>query len=425
MKRILFLVLLLQIFIFQDFKVEALSNMACDASVLVDGESGKILTEHNGNKIKYPASLTKLMTAVLALEMGNLDDILIVDDLTPFTIDGSHIALEPEEKLTLEDMLHALLIPSANDAAEVIAINYSGNIEAFVAKMNEKAKELGMENTNFANPHGLHDANHYSTANDMAKLAVYAYKNDVIRSIIAKRNYIIPKTNIKTEERYINNTNRLLVGTGYGNQILLDGYYVDIKYEGATGMKTGYTPEAGSCLIGSAERNGVTLITVVLEGYITDVYLDTVRLFNYGFNNYERIELISANSYFENKKIEGASIEEIPLITKSSLSSLIKSGENQNIEKNVVYNDIPLPISKNTVLGKIEFKIAGEILGYVDLYTPVEITEALSPVNKNGIVVKTLISVFLSFVALIGILRVYNSIRLYNLRRRKKRTGSY
>jgi D-alanyl-D-alanine carboxypeptidase (penicillin-binding protein 5/6) len=271
----------------------------------------------------------------------------------------------------------------------------------------------------------LHDANHYSTANDMAKLAVYAYKNDVIRSIIAKRNYIIPKTNIKTEERYLNNTNRLLVGTGYGNQILLDGYYIDIKYEGATGMKTGYTPEAGSCLIGSAERNGVTLITVVLEGYITDVYLDTVRLFNYGFNNYERIELISANSYFENKKIDGASIEEIPLITKSSLSSLIKSGENQNIEKNVVYNDILLPISKNTVLGKIEFKIADEILGYVDLYTPVEITEALSPVNKNGIVIRTLISVFLSFVALIGILRIYNSIRLYNLRRRKKRTGSY
>lgn len=342
-KTFIIIILLLTMTIVNSF---AIDNLECNSSILIDGETGKVLYSKYPDKIKFPASLTKLMTAVVAVENGNLNDTYTVDDETPYTIDGSHIALEPGEKLTLEDLLHGLLIPSANDAAEVIAINSAGSVEDFVEKMNEKATELGMTNTNFVNPHGLHDNSHYTTASDLAKLAVYAYNNEIIRDIINKKNYTIPATNIKKDERLLNTTNRLFIGTGYGNQIIIDGKYRDIKYEGATGMKTGYTPQAGSTFIGSAERDGLTLISVVLDGYITEVYSDTVKLLDYGFNNFERIGLVEENTYIDSTEVIGANVEKIPLITKNGFSSVLEKNEAANITSRITMDELTLPVKR-------------------------------------------------------------------------------
>ncbi|HBH12063.1 MAG TPA: D-alanyl-D-alanine carboxypeptidase [Clostridiales bacterium] len=415
---------LLIIILFSDINGYAINNLDCDASILVDADTGMVLFEYNAQKIKYPASLTKLMTAVVAMELIKLDDILVVDDMTPFTIDGSHIALEPGEEISFEHMINALLIASANDVAEVIAINSAGSVSAFVDIMNEKAKEIGMKNTHFMNPHGLHDDNHYSTAEDLAKLAVYAYQNDLIREIIQKRNYIIPPTNIKTEERYLNNSNRLLSAVGYGNQILIDGYYVDIKYDGATGMKTGYTPEAKSTLIGSAKRGDVSLISVVMDGYVTNVYSDTVKLLNFGFNDFSKINLINENTYYKNTNVDNATIEEIPLITKNGLSILLKNGVQNQIKEELSLYPLELPIKKDTVVGHIDYMIDDILLGQVELITPIRVVSIEEGNSSNGVMnltLKTVLLVFAVLILLIFILRLYNIFRLYRHRRNKKK----
>jgi len=146
------------------------------SAVLIDAGTGSILAEKDANKKMYPASLTKIMTAIIAIEKGNLSDVITVDNDTPYEISGSHIALEPGEILTLKDLLYALMLPSANDAASVIAKHYGGSTEEFVKLMNDKAKELGALNTHFVNPHGLHDENHYTTATDLAIITKYAMK---------------------------------------------------------------------------------------------------------------------------------------------------------------------------------------------------------------------------------------------------------
>lgn len=418
---------LLLIILFTNISGYAIDNLDCDASILVDAETGKTLFEKNAQKIKSPASLTKLMTAVVSIDMMGLDDILVVDDLTPFTIDGSHIALEPGERISFEHMINALLIASANDVAEVIAINCSGSVEEFVVLMNEKAKEIGMENTNFMNPHGLHDDNHYSTAEDLSKLAVYAYQNGLIREIIQKSSYIIPPTNIKTQERYINNSNRLLSAVGYGNQILIDGFYVDIKYDGATGMKTGYTPEAKSTFIGSAMRGDVSLISVVLDGYVTNVYSDTVKLLNYGFKNFHTIDLIYENTHYKNTSIDNATIDEMPLITKEGLSVLMKNGMKDQITEDLSLYPLELPIKKDTVVGYVEFIIDGISLGQVELITPIEIEAVEENTNDSfeiGPSLKTALFVIAVLILLIFMLRLYNMFRLHRHRKnKKKRTG--
>ena len=165
---------------------------------------------------------------------------------------SSQIYLIPGEQLTREQLLYALLVDSANDAAVAIAQDIAGSVEKFVQEMNEKAKELGTLNTNFVNPHGLHDDNHYTTAYDMALIACEAMKNPIFRQVVKTERYIIPATN-KQDTRYLYLGNRLVRNTTYRNY----------KYDGANGVKTGYTSKAGNTLIASASRNDLDLITVV------------------------------------------------------------------------------------------------------------------------------------------------------------------
>ncbi|MDW7668198.1 MAG: D-alanyl-D-alanine carboxypeptidase family protein [Bacillota bacterium] len=418
-KCLLFIILFITII--SNKNIYADLSLDCKSDILIDAESGRVLYGNNENKIIYPASLTKLLTALTVVEIGDLDDILVVDDDTPYEVDGSHIALEPGEKITLNDMLHGLLIASGNDVAEVISKNYSSYEGEFIELMNEKAKELGALNSNFVNPHGLHDDNHYTTAYDLSQIAKAAYENEVIKEIVGKTKYTIDTTNIKKEVRHLISTNKLLVGAGYGNQIIINNLWVNMKYEGATGMKTGYTPEAGICLIGSAERNGMALISVVIDGSTTEVYTDTHKLLNYGFDNFEKINLVASNEFIENIEIDSGDSKFLSLIASDKLDAVVKKDNVDSVNKSVSIMDYNLPVGEGDVLGNIEYAIQDEVIGSVPLAAAFKVDLiVIEETNLTLFALKTILYFVLAIILLIIILRLINKYRLYKVRKQKK-----
>lgn len=224
--------------------------------ILMDADSGKILYEKNAHEIRFPASTTKLMTAILTMENCSLDEIAKVSYNAVFDVPSgySNVALKVDEELTINDLLHALLISSANDAANVLAEHIAGSIESFSAMMNTKATEIGCKNTHFVNPSGIHNHDHYSTAYDLCLIAKYAKQYDTINQIATTTFYTLPATNKYSKpDRYLTTTNNLLKPE---NQ----KYY----YEYANGLKTGYTTEAKDCIIATASKDNINLIAVVL-----------------------------------------------------------------------------------------------------------------------------------------------------------------
>ncbi|NLJ58125.1 MAG: D-alanyl-D-alanine carboxypeptidase [Tissierellia bacterium] len=425
-KRVLAFVLIILIFLINFTLVYGSPPILSESAVLIDATSGTILAQKNADKKMYPASLTKIMTAIIAIEMGELTDILTVDEQTPHEIDGSHIALEPGEILTLKDLLYALMLPSANDAASVIAKHYGNDINSFAEIMNEKARELGAYNTNFVNPHGLHHSDHYTTAVDMALITRYAMENEVFRKIVETIRYEIKVTNKKDEPRYFATLNRLLHDNGY-NQIYVDGFYISPYYEYATGAKTGYTPEAGNCLAATAFKDGTELIAVTMKGVSLEMYQDVHNLFNFGFSEYESATLVSKNTFIDNVKIQNGDSKEISVITESDLTALIKKNSKQNIKSNVVIDTINLPLEKNSVVGKIEYTLDNEVIGTVNLISPISVSSTDS--ENQGIFLPILKFIgYLLLVAAISIilLKIYNDIRIkLNRKKRKRRYTNY
>lgn len=426
-KRVLFYILIFTCFLVNFNKVFATPAILSESAVLIDAGSGTILAQKNADKKMYPASLTKIMTAILALELGELTDVITVDDDTPFEIDGSHIALEPGEILTLKDLLHALMLPSANDAASVIAKHYGGSLENFVKIMNQKAKELGAYSTNFTNPHGLHDTNHYSTAADLALITKYAMENDAFRKIVSTTKYEIQTTNKKDEPRYFTSLNKLIYNTSY-NQIYVDGVYISPYYEYANGAKTGYTPEAGNCLVATAKKDGTELIAVTMKGISLEMYQDSHNLFNYGFEEYESTTLVGKNTFIKNIRITNGDSKEISVITESDLTALIQKNSFDDIKSNVYINDITLPIEKNNVVGKIEYTLDDEVIGTVNLICPISVKSSVIE-SRSSLFIKMV--EFIGFLILFAVfavllLKVYNDLRIrLNKKKRRKKHHNY
>ncbi|MFD0714264.1 D-alanyl-D-alanine carboxypeptidase family protein [Paenibacillus sp. GCM10027626] len=257
-------------------------DLQSEAAVLIDDRTGQVLFKKNEQKQLYPASTTKLLTALIALEKGDPDALIIVGDEARIKSPGESTAdLYSGQKLTLRDLVAGLLLPSGNDAARTIA-RYIARIDSgkrmppeegmaeFVNMMNTRAQQIGADNSHFVNPHGLPDEQHYTTAADLAQIALAARQNKLLREIVSLREYTID-TGAADEKQIWINSNKLLHPDS--------GFY----YKGTTGMKTGYTSAAGYCLVASAERNGQELIAVVLNSTANDVWQDAIKLFDYGF----------------------------------------------------------------------------------------------------------------------------------------------
>ena len=248
-----------------------------DAAILMDSATGKVLAEKNSNEKMYPASTTKILTAIITIENCKLDDKITAsyDAVMSIPVGYSNAAIQPDETLSVEELLNLFLIHSANEVGMIFAEHISGSVENFADLMNQKAAEIGCTNTHFTNPSGIHDEEHYSTAYDMALIAKYCMKNETFRSIVSKPSCEVAATD-KYEERYFVNTNDLIRPSSQ--------YY----YQYAIGIKTGFTSQAKNCLIAASKKDNMELITVILGAQTTDNgksarYVDSINLFEYGF----------------------------------------------------------------------------------------------------------------------------------------------
>lgn len=418
-----FILTLLFCIIFNSFNYTFALATSCESVLLFELETQNILYTKYPNKKMYPASVTKIMTAIIALEIGNLDDIITVDDKTPYEIYGSKIALEVGEKLTLKDLLYALLLPSANDAAEVIAKHYGKTIENFAKLMNNKAKDLGCTNTHFVNPHGLHNNNHYTTAYDLMKITTYAMKNNTFKKIVSQSRYTIPKTN-KKEARKIITTNNLLLNTS-PYYIYVNGIKTPRQYSNVIGIKNGYTDQAKNTIVAGVEKKNMTIVAIILKGSGTELYTDAHNLFNYCFQSYEKRKLICANEFVKDINVENEK-EPITLVTEKSVNYITQKNSNLEIEKNTIIFDVSLPITRGDIMGKVEYKYNGKVIGYTNIIStrdiPVRSENAFSK-NKNFFsnFKSNLLSILSAIFIAIIVLRIYNNIRKKRIRKKRKK----
>jgi D-alanyl-D-alanine carboxypeptidase (penicillin-binding protein 5/6) len=307
------------------------------AFVLMDPISGRILFEKNSEDKRAMASTTKIMTAIIALENGDLRSKVKVSSRAA-SIGGSSFYLNSGEVLSLENMLYGLLLPSGNDAAVAIAEHIGGTEDNFVRMMNKKALELGALNTHFKNPHGLDDPEHYTTAKDLALIAKYALNIHKFREIVQTKSKEIKEGK---NPRHIFSTNRLLW-----------------EFEGAIGIKTGYTGNAGKCLVASADNNIFQLLSIVLGTH--DHFADSCTLLNYGFNNYQFTPLISKNQYCTTIKVVGGLSDEVDLMTKDGISLVLMENESV-IFNSVVPKKIKAPVSKGEQIGELQVYVGNDL----------------------------------------------------------------
>lgn len=346
-------------------------TLTAESAILMDATTGKILYEKNSRTKQYPASITKLMTILLALEHGSLEDEITFSHDAVFSIEpgSAHIAIQEGEILTLEQVLYGIMLRSANECANAAAEYVDGSMEKFAEHMTARAKELGCENTNFVNANGLFDENHYTTAYDMALIAQELLKNETYRSMMSNTYYLIPPTNKQPEERPLHGQHQML------NENSL--YY----YEPAEGGKTGYTVEAQNTLVTYAKQGDTELIAVVLKCNGAQHYVDTKTLFEYGFANYQTVKAFSAADLTQNVAItetykdKTTTLDTIAVAPASDVYVTIpKNAAIENITKAVdCLESASVPVAVGDKLGAVVLSLNGEALATVDLTAQKEV----------------------------------------------------
>ena len=352
------------------------------AYILIDAQTGDVLCEKNSRETLYPASTTKIMTAILALELGDLDEMMTASQsaIDAIGYNGSNIGIIPGEKIRMENLLQAMLISSANEAANIIAENISGSMEEFVELMNKRAKELGTVETHFANPSGIHDTMHFTTAADLACISRYAMTLPKFREIVGTHSFTMPATNKHSKWPELTNSNKLMLNN------TSDLYEIN-------GIKTGFTGPAGNCLISSARNeDGMELIAVVMgvknENAAENVRKYSKELLDYGFTDFERVELIQKGRVYRNIKVEDAAdIYGLDLVTEDSLVRVLpKDLSQRNIQEiSHINGEIHAPVNKGDRIGYVEFLKDGVSIGKVDLIAARDIEYKPNPVSLTAL----------------------------------------
>ena len=342
--------------------------------ILMEMSTGTVLYEKNSDERNYPASITKIMTTLLALENSDLNEVVTFSDDAINNTEGSGIYRDYGEQMTMEQCLYAVMLNSANECAYAVAEHVGGTVENFVDMMNAKAKELGCTNTHFANPHGLQDENHYTTAHDMALIAQAAYQNETFRIIIGTKMYTIPPTNKHAEETVLRNHHDMLCTYHNANRKYLYPYCV--------GGKTGYTATANSTLVTYAEKDGMTLICVVMNTQSPNQFIDTVNLFDYAFDNFQVLNVAendtdySAETTVDNGNLNN--IEPFVELDKDAVIVLPKTAEFSDTSSSVEYND-----SDPEIAGSITYTYAGRNVGKADIKTTGVVVEGYAFDNES------------------------------------------
>ncbi len=352
-------------------------EIATAAALLVDADTGQILYEKNANERRAPASLTKIMTVMLAIEAYERGDVSLTDIVTvsenayfDISADGSTSDLKAGEQLTYEELLYCAMIASANEACNVIAEYLDGSSAAFVERMNARALELGCENTHFANAHGMPNDDHYTTASDLMKIVENALDLSLFQEIVSTPTHTVPATNM-SEPRTLTSTNKL---------ILSDSVYY---YPYASGVKTGYTDAAGYCLVSTATRDNRTLISVVLGGKSVELddgttqtqsFSETIRLMEWGFDNFSYQEIISTVNLIREIPVELGKTNTVVLRPAKSVTALLANDVDvtQAVLTLRIYNiengeTLYAPITQGSILGEMSISLNGEDYGTVSL----------------------------------------------------------
>ncbi len=357
-------------------------DILAEGAILVDMETGDVLYEKNAYEKMYPASLTKMMTVLLAIELGDPASEVTASKnaLTQgMSIYGSNQGILEGETMTLENYIYTAFISSANEACNVIAEHIAGTIEDFVVLMNERAAAIGCTGTHFANPHGLHDENHYTCPADVALIAREAMKNDTFANLCSIKSITIPASNM-SEERHLYTTNYLISNETVGGYV----------YEYARGIKTGFTTPAGYCLASSASNGAMELIGVIMgadsfeEDGVNKIqsFVQMKELFKWGFENFSLQSIVSTTLPVAQVQVKfGATTNFVLAYPAEQIYKLLPNGFNiDSVVKEVrVFNEgsIEAPVSKGDILGELDLFIEGKLMGTVPIL-------ALTDVERSG-----------------------------------------
>ena len=423
---------------YEDFDLDA------KAGLLIEADTGEILYEKNAHQENYPASLTKVMVALLVFEAIDRGELSLTDSITAtetafdgLSSDGSTANIVPGETMTVEQLLNCMLIVSANEACNILGEHLSGSVEAFVARMNERASELGCEHTHFANATGLHDPQHYTTAWDLYLITREAMKHEKFMEICNSKSYTVPATNMTEKPRELHSTNFLI------SNWRARGYV----YRDAQGIKTGSTPEAGYCLISSALRGSRHMVSVVLgaervtleDGVTiqTRSFSETSRMFDWGFDNFIRRDILSSTD----------PVCEVPVALSSEtnyvvahaaedLSCLLPDNiEPSDLERTVELTNetVDAPVAAGDVLGKLTLSYKGTVYGEADLLALNDVSASwfltaqrrVSDFFAKPLVKLLLVVIVLLIVALVVYTTMFSRRRRYGRRRYGAAHGGY
>ena len=403
-------------------------SVAAKAALLIDLNTGRTVYEQDADERVYPASLTKIMTCLLALENGNLSDVVTVSAsaLDDLDADSSVAGLQVGEQMTLENLLYCMMVVSGNDACNVIAEHIAGSITDFVRMMNQRAYELGCLNTHFSNPHGLHDENHYTTARDLSIITQAALKSENFRQIVDTYEYQLPDDNVRQNIPKLKTTN-MLIYRSMSNSLY---------YSRAHGIKTGYTSQAGRCVISEATGDGLDLLGIVCGAATTildsgdllmENFTECARLFDYGFDNYSYLPIMSPLYPVDQVKINNsAGAEAVAVAPQDEIKVLLPN----DYDPDKLVTDIQLnsdsvdaPVREGDVLGSATVTYAGEILGQTKLLaiTDVARSEISSAAAGTGAYIQknwwkwVVIAIFVAVGVILAL------IVLYQLRKRRYR----
>ncbi|MFR9172238.1 serine hydrolase [Evtepia sp.] len=410
---------------------EGVTSLSIDAksALLIDMDTEQVLYEQAADEQRYPASITKIMTALLTLEAvgrGELDlnDVITMDDaaLADLTPDSSTAGLQAGEEITVRNLLYCLLLASANEAANALAIAVAGDIPAFVEQMNQRAQELGMSGTHFVNPHGLHSDDHYTTARDIFKMAKQAMTHATFREIVSTGTYTVPATNL-SGERTLYNTNALLTSA------LHPGY----TYSGTIGIKTGSTGQAGYCLTAAVEMKGHTLISVVLgaenptdsQGNVQRMqFSESVRLLDWASDNFSAATLLDSETYLQEIPVRfSADTSHVVLRPAQSVRALIPGTyDDTRLELRLRLNSevASAPISAGDILGTVTVIYAGQEYGTIDMVAVSDVS--FSPFMAFVTSVNTVLgNIFVRLLLLALVLLGIGFLRRYRERTKEER----
>ncbi len=409
-------------------------EIAAEAYILMDMETGQVLAEKNADQQRSPASTTKIMSALVAIENNSLDKTMSASqkaiDSVPY--DYSRAGIRVGETLTFQSLLDFMLITSANEAANIIAENTAsdGTISGFAAMMNAEAEKLGLTGTHFTNPGGEEDPNHYSTARDLAILARAAMKNDIFRETVGRIEFSFPETNMRASNQWDNSV-------VFTNQLILSrsSYYSKV-----TGIKTGWTELAGRCLVSSAVNpDGLELVSVILGAATTDLqFSESQKLLEYGFKNFSMQQLVVKGKYVDRLEVEDAvDGKKVDLLTSNEISRILPKDENELKQDltQVKTLDEPFkaPIEAGQVLGRLEYFYKGVSIGSVDLVAKEGVEKTTFAIFRDKYMevvsdprfmtgVKIAGGALVFFIILVNVLRVISRKR--NRRRRYNYTPS-